>query len=963
MSSQERVEGLPELTKTGSPLCTGCVHGKHHRAVFPINKERKRVSEPGSFFHCDISGPLQVQSHGGHSYFITFKDDHSSFRFVFFMVDRGEVLTKFKNLYKLAKKETGRSMSKLHTDNGREFLSKDFQAFIKLKGIRHELTAPYTPEQNSVAERDNRSVVECARSMLYNFSMPLEFWGEAINTAVYILNRVSSRTLHGDTPHTRWYGVKPDVSYFRVFGSLCYAHVPKPLRRKLDSKARECIFVGYSSTSKAYRLWCLQKKKIVIARDVIFDEDTSSHFSPPFSSSTSPSFLPNYSLLFPLFSTASQSPSSVTTSASPGVSHSSPAVSSSSSSVGVFPVGAMSIEGTPDNSPGVQVSVSSSDTSCPPDSFTNELSFSPTSPPAQGVPSSSSSPISDDLHPVLRTRPLHDLYRDTIPVHSSSFVATAKNPPPVRVSPLPPEPQTYKQAVNSEHSREWQAAMMEEIESLLKNETWSFEALPTGRKTVKNKWVFRIKVKSDGTIERFKARLVAKGFTQTHGMDYTETFAPTARAESIRIILSIVGAEGLFMIQFDIKTAYLNSTIDEVIFMDLPVGFEEYFHRRFPECRGKVCRILKGLYGLKQSARGWNKTFSDFLKEYALIQSAADPCVFSSVNTPRLILALWVDDGLVMCSDQTLLQKLISHLQTKFEITVGDADVYVGLHITRDFSNHRLFIDQQRFTETLLDKYGFQNVNTVSTPSDPHVHLSVPLPDDCDSLVPNFPYQEIVGSLLYLATNSRPDIAQAVSVVAQYATNFREIHCTAVKRILKYLRGTTDFALCYSSISTGNQELIAYTDADYAGDLNDRKSRSGSILFLNNGPVLWISRKQPCTATSTTESEYVAASLTSKEVVWARRLLSDLGFSQNKPTPLFLDNQSAICLVQNPEFHKRTKHIDVVYHLIREIQARGEITLFYVPTRLQLADILTKALTPDLFQKLRNALSLERKVP
>lgn len=166
--------------------------------------------------------------------------------------------------------------------------------------------------------------------------------------------------------------------------------------------------------------------------------------------------------------------------------------------------------------------------------------------------------------------------------------------------------------------------MMEEIESLLKNETWSFEALPPGRNSVKNKLVFRIKVKSNGTIERFKARLVAKGFTQTHGMDYTETFAPTARAESIRIILSIVGAEGLFMIQFDIKTAYLNSTIEEVIYMDLPVGFEDYFHKRFPGCRGKVCRILKGLYRLKQSARGWNKTFSDLLKEYALIQSAAN---------------------------------------------------------------------------------------------------------------------------------------------------------------------------------------------------------------------------------------------------------------------------------------------------------------------------------------------------
>ena len=474
--------------------------------------------------------------------------------------------------------------------------------------------------------------------------------------------------------------------------------------------------------------------------------------------------------------------------------------------------------------------------------------------------------------------------------------------------------------------------------------------------------MFRIKVKSDGAIERFKARLVAKGFTQTQGVDYNETFAPTARAESIRIILSIVAAEGLFMIQFDIKTAYLNSTIAEVIYMEMPVGFEEYFHRNFPGCRGKVCRILKGLYGLKQSTRGWNKTFSDFLKEYALIQSAVDPCVFFSTQSPRLILALWVDDGLVVCSDQVLLQKLISHLKTKFEVTVGDADVYVGFHITRDLPHNKLFVDQQRFTETILVKYGFQNVNAVSTPSDPHVHLRSPLPDDCDSSIPNFPYQEIVGSLLYLATHSRPDIAYAVSVVAQYATNFREIHCTAVKRIFKYLRGTTNFALCYSRMSTGNQILLAYTDADYAGDLNDRKSRSGSVLFLNSCPVLWISQKQPCTATSTMESEYVAASLTCKEVVWARRLLLDLGFSQATTTPLFSDNQSAIRLVQNPEFHKRTKHIDVVYHLIREIQARGEITVSYVPTRLQLADILTKALTPETFQTLRAALNIGPKV-
>ena len=550
---------------------------------------------------------------------MTFKDDHSSFRFVFLLPDRKGILSVFKSLYKLSKKESGRSMVKLRTDNAKEFLSQEFQDFIKQKGIRHELTAPYSPEQNSVVERDNRTVVECARSMLYQKSLPLEFWGEAVNTAVYVLNRVASRILNGATPFTKWYGYKPDVRHFKEFGSVCYAHVPKQVRAKLDSKAHECLFLGYCPTSKAYRLWSTTKRRILHSRDVIFDEETSPNFSSSLNKTTSP---PDYSFLFPDDSADSLTPVSST---------SSPSVSTAPVSVGAGspdhpgPVESQSPsirESVGDRSLSHNRSVSFSSNASPRHSDTSDttsclpVSFSPGAYESSLRSSSvarSSSESSDPLNPTLRTRPLSEFYLDSTAdsrpaVPSKSFVAAAKEKSPQRVSVLPPEPQTFSQALKSDYKAEWEKAMLEEINSLLKNDTWSLETLPPGRTTVKNKWVFRIKVKSDGTIERFKARLVAKGFTQSPGIDYTETFAPTARAESIRILLSIAGADGLILVQFDIKTAYLNSTIREVIFMDLPFGFEDWFYKHFPESRGKVCRILKGLYGLKQSARSWNST-------------------------------------------------------------------------------------------------------------------------------------------------------------------------------------------------------------------------------------------------------------------------------------------------------------------------------------------------------------------
>ena len=303
---------------------------------------------------------------------------------------------------------------------------------------------------------------------------------------------------------------------------------------------------------------------------------------------------------------------------------------------------------------------------------------------------------------------------------------------------------------------------------------------------------------------------------------------------------------------------------------------------------------------------------------------------------------------------------MIAYLKHHLDVTIGTNDMYIGLRITRDRSKRLLFVDQQRFIESLLVKFGYADAHPIATPADSNVQLQAPRPDD-DSLPPVFPYQELVGSLLYVQIATRPDITHAVNKVSQFSTNYCQIHCTAVSCIAKYLQGTSDFSLCYDG-NEGSNVLQTYTDANYVGDLDDRKSRSGCVILLNKAPILWLSRKQLCTATSTTKSEYIATSLASKETVWVRSLLADIGFAQRSPTLLLSDNQSAIRLIYNPEYHKSTKHIEIHYHVIQEIQTHGEINAVYVPTNAQLADIFTKALTPKKFHRLRDGLNIVKKV-
>lgn len=326
---------------------------------------------------------------------------------------------------------------------------------------------------------------------------------------------------------------------------------------------------------------------------------------------------------------------------------------------------------------------------------------------------------------------------------------------------------------------------------------------------------------------------------------------------------------------------------------------------------------------------------------------SSDPCVFVCDD---IILAIYVDDGLIAASSEKKIEPVIQYLRMEFEIKLFSADCFLGLEISR-LNDGSIHLHQTAYAKKVLERFKMTESNGATTPADPNQILD----NFKNSEKANYPYREAVGSLMYLAIATRPDISFAVGAVSRYLENPTESHVTAVKRILKYIKTTIDYGLRYDSSVT--MDLNGYSDADYAGDKETRRSTSGHVFWFGSGVVSWCSERQKSVALSTTESEYIAASSGVKELVWLQRLLKEVT-GQEAETNFYMDNQSAIRLIKNPEFHKRTKHIDVRYHFIREKFEEGFFNLHYVPSDEQLADIFTKALPKDRFQNLRNLLSI-----
>ena len=498
-------------------------------------------------------------------------------------------------------------------------------------------------------------------------------------------------------------------------------------------------------------------------------------------------------------------------------------------------------------------------------------------------------------------------------------------------------PKTYKQAINSEESDRWIKAMDEEIESLKSNNTYSLVPYPADAKVVGGRWVYAMKTEPDGT-ERYKARYVAQGFKQINGEDYFETFAPTVRMSTVRMLMQISVELGLIVHQLDVKTAYLNAPIDCEIFMNEPKGYES----RNGDGITMVCKLNKALYGLKQSGRMWNIELNKFLKMHNFTQSPYDPCLYYyRCGSDIVYLLIWVDDIVVAASSDSLLNKIKSLLKTRFKMKdLGVINCFLGIQFT--VNNGQITMDQSKYLENKLIKYKLDSCKSRTTPCEVSEYDSTSEDGDVDSRL----YREMVGSLIYAMTCTRPDICWAVSRLSKKLSNPTKGDFCMLNHVYRYVLGTLNYSLTFSKSENG-LKLYGFSDADWAGSRSDRKSTSGYCFSLNpDGPLIsWKSRKQDCIALSSCESEYVAACAAVQEALYLTKLFNGFTCISDDNCIVYVDNQGAIGLAKNPIAHNRSKHIDIKFHFLRDVVNKKKVTLKYVKSNDNVADIFTKVAT------------------
>ncbi|GJU22032.1 putative ribonuclease H-like domain-containing protein [Tanacetum coccineum] len=966
------VRGLPSKIFQNDHTCVACQKGKQHKASCKA-KSVSSISHSLQLLHMDLFGSTSVRSLNHKTYCLVITDDFSRFSWVFFLITKYETSGILMEFIRQIENQLNQKVKTIRCDNGTEFKNRDFIEFCGLKGIKRDYSNARTPQQNGVAERKKRTIIEAAKTMLADSFLPNTFWAKAVSTACYVLNKP-----HNKTPYELVTGKIPIISYIRPFG--CHVTILNTIDYlgKFDGKADEGFLVGYSLQSKAFRIENQANKHAGLqeanqhagTEDIIDAGDSEKEAESA----------QDYFVL-PIWSSYSSTIKRSTTKDAGEAPHQHPDLKTDEKPVDkedqVFLDELEKLKRQEQDANNAAEALRK-DTASPYD----ELSFTDLTNPDQD---DSEIPALEEIY----DNPTDGIFTNSSYDDEGAEADFTNLEPVVNVSPIPTsrinsihpstqilgdpqsavqtrskvtkssrahafvsyiqkqrrnnhkdfqhclfacflsqnEPKKISKALEDES---WVDAMQEELLQFKIQKVWILVDLPYGKKAIGTKWVYRNKKDERGVVVRNKARLVAQGHRQEEGIDYDEAFDPVARIEAIRIFLAFASYMGFIVYQMDVKSAFLYGKIDEEVYVSQPPGFVD------PKYPKKVYKVVKALYGLHQAPRAWYATLSTFLLKNGYRRGTICKTLFIKKDKHDIVLVqVYVDDIIFGSTKKSWCDDFEALMKSKFQMSsMGELAFFLGLQVKQ--KKDGIFVSQDKYVAEILKKFNFVSVKTASTPIETQKPL---VKDEEASDVDVHLYRSMIGSLMYL-TASRSGIMLAVCACSRFQVNPKTSHLSAVKRIFRYLKGKPKLGLWYPRVSSF--DLEAYTNSDYARVNLDRKSLTRGCQFLGRRLISWQCKKQTIVATSTTEAEYVAAANCCGQVLWIQNQMLDYGFNFMN-TKIYIDNESTICIVKNPVFHSKTKHIAIRHHFIRDAYEKKLIQVLKIHTDDNVADLLTKA--------------------
>ena len=900
------------------------------------------TSKYGDRIHMDLAGPMRESYQKKFRYATIFVDEHTGHIALYCLRTKDEHQDAHMQYVADMAGVGGMEIREFHSDNGGEFMSKEYIKMIEEDGARKTTSSPYTPNLNNIAEGSFWRIFSIVRAFLYDSGMPKIHWASAAQQATYVLNRTPTKRKKGGyqitTPYERLLGRKPNLQYLKLWGCLAHGFIPKPTRTgKLNQVAISGINYGNSRTHRGWKIYLPGQDKIIDCHTVTFDEKVVYkdivNFGPP----------KEVSLTTDSDSSDDEQTQTVRR---PRIMCGTPGCTQRHGHLGPHDGEERGGSGLPSGNTRPRQNANYQD-----------------------------SELSEILEMYLTKHLAFDqFYTDGTDVIAQ---ATTKRKEGKEVKTKTGEivivaiPKNFSEVLQSSDKESWFKAMDTEYEAHMENGTWvlvPMSEVTPGKKIVGSTWAYDVKRNDDGTLSRFKARLCAQGFSQVEGVDFINTYSNTVHHDTLRLLFAIAAALKLRLTGADVKTAYLYGIIDTLVYMKQPRGYEKYG----PDGKPMVCKLMKSIYGLRQSGARWEAKLVEHLLKLGFARCEYDPCLFKIHEGPNLLLlCVYVDDLCFASSSDEYRAKIFAQLTKTFQLTdTGDLTWILNTNISQDLAAGTVSVSQKTYIEEAVRKFfpnGLPEKNGRLIPCDESISSLEPLGEG-EMIDPS--YRSGVGMLVWLTSISRPDVAYTHSMLARHNCGGGERHMKHLLKVFEYLGRTSHYKITYGkesfekickSIQNHSKfqtdalhitTLFSMVDSSHGGE----RPMAGDAHFVAGAPIGWRAGRHPITPLNVAQGEYMIATKAVTMIIPHRAVLEFMGAKQEDPTIIFTDSTAAVMIADSNTSSKRMKHIATRLAFLREQIAAKTAEMYHIRTTGQVADIFTKALIPATFHNLRELL-------